>query len=130
MVFDNRLMSEMDNDKGGNAQTTSVSAEADIIPTTDDHVEINSEADMREAFSNIREEVDKSGMSADLIMLYREAGGLIKLLESPPFQERVGAQLDDIRRAAEEEFAQTARELNKRAPEINSTSHFAEKWGD
>lgn len=130
MVFDNRIINDMDQNSGENFQANSLSEEAEIVPTTDESVEINSVEEMREAFSKIREEVENSSTSVDLIVLYREAGGLIKLMDTPPFIEKAGDKLDEIRRVAEEEFAQTARELNRRVPEVNSRSHFAEKWGD
>jgi hypothetical protein len=139
MVFDNRLYNEMNQDVGVNetdnapdlnAQVDMIDLDTKVIETVEKSGEIQTVMDIRNAFSNIREEAAKSSSSANLTMLYGQAGNLIKLLDTQPFVERVGDEIDEFRQVAEEEFARTAHELNSRAKEVGARSHYAEKWGD
>jgi hypothetical protein len=112
-----------------NAQVDAIDLDTRVIKTAETSGEIQNVMDMRNAFSNIREEAPKSSSSANLTMLYGQAGNLIKLLDTQSFVERVGDEIDEFRQVAEEEFAQTAREINKRAVELGARSHYAERWG-
>jgi hypothetical protein len=139
MVFDNRLYNEMNQDVGVNetdnapdlnAQVDAIDLDSKVIKTVEKSGEIQTVMDIRNAFSNIREEAAKSSSSANLTMLYGQAGNLIKLLDTQPFVERVGDEIDEFRQVAEEEFAQTAREINKRAVEVGVRSLYSERWGE
>jgi len=130
MVFDNRITNGMENDAAPGTQISNeASMEAEIVKDRDGSDEINSEADMREAFSNIRYEAETSVSAAELTQLYRRAADLIELLDKPPFQERVGQQIGDIGTVAEKEFAKTAQALNRRGAEVGAKSNYAEEWG-
>jgi hypothetical protein len=129
MTFDNRITSGIENEKTpGAPENNDVSMFADLLDDEKELVEINSEADMRGAFERLRQKAGASVSAAELRLLYREGADLIEMLDNPPFQERVGDQLDEIRRAAEEEFAETARALNRQGREINAKANYAEVW--
>jgi hypothetical protein len=129
MVSDNRITNGMESDTAQGAQTnTDISMQADIVDDLEGASTINSEMDMREAFSSIQAEAETSVSAAELRLLYRRGADFIELLDMPHFQERVGTQFDGIRRTAEEEFAKTARLLNRRGAEIGAKANYAEKW--
>ena len=64
-----------------------------------------------------------------LTELYRRAGYLITLTHAPSWKEKFGDEADDLRRAAEAEFATTARAINRRAEAIGTEADYDEKWG-
>jgi hypothetical protein len=68
--------------------------------------EIDNKPDLEEVFSEIREDVKKAGSRPELTELYRRAGYLITLTEAPAWEQKFGDDIDEIRKAAEEEFTE------------------------
>ncbi|MEA2513678.1 MAG: hypothetical protein QOJ59_3165 [Thermomicrobiales bacterium] len=101
-------------------------------PTHDHHVygEVDNVRDLREIFGKIRHDVERADSRDELTELYRRAGYLVTLSFAPAWKKKFGDQIDEIRRVAEEEFAKTARAINKRAEEIGTEPDYDEKWGD
>lgn len=129
MAPDDRIPNGIENDESSDTEmNNATSVQAEIVRDLEGEYEINSEADIRAAFASIRDEAKTSPAAANLTLLYRRGADLLELLDRPRFQERVGGQLEEIRRAAEEEFAGNARFLNQRASEIGARTHYAEKW--
>ena len=58
------------------------------------------------------------------------AGYLITLTEAPAWEQMFGEDIDEIRKAAEEEISRTARVINSRAEAIGMDANYDEKWGD
>jgi hypothetical protein len=98
----------------------------------DTHIygEVDNKTDLREVFSKIREDVEKADSRAELTELYRRAGYLITLTNASSWEKKFGDEIDDIRETAEEEFAKTARKINRRANEIGAEADYDEKWGE
>lgn len=130
MVSQDPFSNGLENGTAPGAQgNNDIVMQAELTGDGDEIAGIRGEADLREAFSSIRDEVETTISPVQLKLLYRRGADLIELLDKPGFQERAGAQLDDLRGVAEEEFARTARTLNRRGEEIGAKSNFAEKWG-
>jgi hypothetical protein len=98
----------------------------------DTHIygEVDNKTDLKEVFSKIREDVERADSRAELTELYRRAGYLITLTNASSWEKKFGDEIDDIRETAEEEFAKTARNLNRRAKEIGIEADYDEKWGE
>lgn len=62
--------------------------------------------------------------------LYRRAGYLITLTDAPAWEKKFDEDIDEIREAAEEEFAKTARVINRRAEAVGTEANYDERWGD
>jgi len=92
--------------------------------------EVENKTDLREVARAIRRDVEEADTRAALTELYRRAGYLVTLADAPSWKEKFGDEADDIRRTAEEEFATTARKINKRAEAIGTEADYDEKWGD
>jgi len=98
----------------------------------DTHVygEVNSVTGMKKVFREIRQDVTHAGSRPTLTELHKRAGYLITLTMSPAWEEKFGKDAAKLRRAAKEEFATTARKINRRAREIGTEADYAESWGD
>lgn len=98
----------------------------------DTHIygEVDNKTDLKEVFSKIREDVEKADSRAELTELYRRAGYLITLTNASSWEKKFGDEIDDIREVAEEEFAKTARKINRQAKEIDTEADYDEKWGE
>jgi hypothetical protein len=92
--------------------------------------EVNNKSDLHKVFTEIRHDVDGARSRPDLTELYRRAGYLITLTHAPSWEEKFGEKAADLRREAEQEFATTARRINKRAGEIGTEADYDETWGD
>jgi hypothetical protein len=77
--------------------------------------QVNNVTDLRNTFQEIRAEVGGANTREDLTKLYRRAGVLVTLTNSPPWRRKFGPAADELRRVAEEEFKRTARVINQRA---------------
>jgi len=99
--------------------------------THDRHIsgKIDSEAGMRQVFSDIRHDVANAGSRPALTELYRRAGYLITLTFAPSWQKKFGPNDVVLRKVAEEEFHKTAREINRRAMRIGTEADYHETWG-
>jgi hypothetical protein len=98
----------------------------------DTHIygEVDNKTDLKNVFSEIRQDVENARSRSDLTELYRRAGYLITLTKASSWKEKFGDDIDDIREVAEEEFATTARKINRRAEEIGTVADYDEKWGE
>lgn len=98
----------------------------------DRHVygEVDNKTDLRELFRDIRKDVDDADSRSDLTELYRRAGYMITLSYAPSWEEKFGADAKEIREVAEEEFARTARAVNRRADQIGTDADYDEAWGE
>ena len=98
----------------------------------DTHIygEVDNKTDLKNVFSEIRQDVENAGSQSDLTELYRRAGYLITLTNASSWEKKFGDEIDDIREVAEEEFATTARKINRRAEEIGTHANYDEKWGE
>jgi len=97
----------------------------------DTHVygEVNSQTGMKEVFQEIRRDVAQALSRPALTELYRRAGYLITLTHSPAWEEKFGRKAATLRRLAREEFARTARKINRRAEQVGTEADYDEKWG-
>ena len=98
----------------------------------DTHIygEVDNKTDLKNVFSEIRQDVENAKSRSDLTELYRRAGYLITLTKASSWKEKFGDDIDDIREVAEEEFATTARKINRRAEDIGTDANYDEKWGE
>jgi hypothetical protein len=92
--------------------------------------EIDSKTDLKNVFKEIRHDVDEARSREGLTELHKRAGYLITLTHAPSWKEKFGDEAEELRKAAEKEFASTARKINRRAKEIGTEPDYDEKWGD
>lgn len=97
----------------------------------DTHIygEVDNKTDLKKVFSEIRQDVENSKSRSELTELYRRAGYLITLTNASSWEKKFGAEIDDIREVAEEEFARTARKINSQAEQVGTEADYDEKWG-
>ena len=98
--------------------------------TTHIYGEVDNKTDLKEVFSEIRDDVENADSRSDLTELYRRAGYLITLTNASSWEKKFGDDIDEIRDTAEDEFAKTARKINSRAKEVGTDANYDEKWGD
>ena len=98
----------------------------------DTHVygEVDNKTDLKEVFSEIRNDVEKADSRSELTELYRRAGYLITLTNAPSWEDKFGDDIDEIRDVGEDEFSKTARKINSQAEKIGTDADYDEKWGD
>ena len=98
----------------------------------DTHIygEVDNKTDLKNVFSEIRQDVENAKSRSALTELYRRAGYLITLTNASSWEKKFGDDIDDIREVAEEEFATTARKINSQAEKIGATGDYDEKWGE
>jgi hypothetical protein len=92
--------------------------------------EVENKTDLKEVFSEIRDDIEQAKSREGLTELYRRAGYLITLTHAPSWKEKFGDEADDLRAAAKKEFATTARAINRRAGAIGTEADYDETWGD
>jgi len=91
--------------------------------------EVDNRTDLEEVFMAIRRDVDGAKSREGLTELHKRAGYLITLTHAPSWQEKFGAKAASLRKVAEEEFAKTARKINRRAKAIGVAADYDERWG-
>lgn len=98
----------------------------------DTHVygEVNSKTGLKKIFTEIRQDVEKAKSRGDLTELYRRAGYLITLTHAPSWGEKFGKEAAHLRTVAKEEFATTARKINRRAEAVGTDGDYDESWGE
>jgi hypothetical protein len=98
----------------------------------DTHIygEVDNKTDLKKVFSEIRQDVENAKSRSDLTELHRRAGYLITLTNASSWEKKFGDDIRDIREVAEEEFAKTARKINRRAEEIGVEADYDEAWGE
>ena len=97
----------------------------------DSHIygEVNSRTGLKNVFREIRHDVGKAGSRPALTELYKRAGYLITLTHAPSWEEKFGKDASKLRQAARDEFAVTARKINRRAKQVGTEADYDEKWG-
>ncbi len=91
--------------------------------------EVHSRTDLEQVFLKIRKDAETAKSRKNLTELYRRAGYLITLTQAPSWEAKYGSESADLRRAAEAQFATTARAINRKAREIGTEDDYDEKWG-
>jgi hypothetical protein len=91
--------------------------------------EIDNKSDLERVFREIRGDVESARSRETLTELYRRAGYLITLTHAPSWHEKFGEGAEDLRKEAEQEFATTARKINRQAKEIGTDADYDERWG-
>jgi hypothetical protein len=98
----------------------------------DTHIygEVNSKTGMKHVFRQIRHDIDQAKSRPALTELYKRAGYLITLTHSPAWEEKFGPKATGLSRVAQDEFASTARKINRQARRIGTEADYDDKWGD
>ena len=99
---------------------------------TDRHIygEVHNKTDPKKVFVDIRRNIDEAGSRPALTELYKRAGYLITLSYAPSWKKRFGDDSGSLPALAEDEFATTARQINRRAKQIGAKPDYDEQWGD
>ena len=98
----------------------------------DTHIygEVQSKADLKKIFTEMRRDVEEARSRPDLTELYKRAGYLITLTHAPSWEEKFGKEAAQLRKVAKEEFGPTARKINRRAAQIGTAADYDETWGE
>ncbi len=91
--------------------------------------EVNSQTGLKRVFREIRHDIDAAKSRPGLTELYKRAGYLITLTHAPSWEEKWGTKAAKLRGVAAQEFATTARKINRRARQISGEPDYDEKWG-
>lgn len=91
------------------------------------HGEVN-KIDLRQAFRQIRDDVEKATSRKDLTELYKRTGYMITLTHATPINEKFDRTIKTERGIAEREFARTVRKINQKAKKIGTEANYNEKW--
>lgn len=99
-----------------------------MVPTDDPFKsDVRSADDVRAIFRQLRKEVTEAEDRGDLTLLYRRAGFVVTKVENNGSQKE---SADVLRQVIDEEFANTARRINRRARELECTPDYEEAWVD
>lgn len=90
--------------------------------------DVHSRTALRAAFREIRRDIGAARSPSALQELYRRAGYVVSLTYEPSWQERFGEELTQIRTLATEEFARSARAINRRAEALGSDARYDDRW--
>ena len=92
------------------------------------YLEIDSKAVLINAFSEIRDEVEKATSKPELSDLYYRAGYLVSLANDAFWERRFFDDIEEIHHTAEQQFKQTARKINSWAEKLGSEGNYDEVW--
>src|SRR5437899_12725264 len=97
----------------------------------DTHIygEVTSKTSLKKIFLEIRHDIEEAKSRPDLTELYKRAGYLVTLTHSPAWEEKFGKEVTQLRKEAQEDFATTARKINRHAKEIGTEADYDESWG-
>jgi hypothetical protein len=100
--------------------------------TQDRHIygEVHNQTDLKKIFTAIRHDIDTADSRSALTELYKRAGYLITLSHAPSWQTKFGDEASTLRSLAKDEFATTARKINRRAKELGTEPDYDESWGE
>jgi hypothetical protein len=90
--------------------------------------EVRSEDDVRAIFRQLRKDITAAEDRGDLTLLYRRAGYVVTKAEQTDADRAAAEAADVLRQVADEEFANTARRINRRARELECTPDYEEAW--
>jgi hypothetical protein len=82
---------------------------------------------VRRTFKEIREAVEKAKTREDLTELYKQTVYMILMTHSSPISEK-DKELKTRREAAEREFGQTVRTINRQAKKLGIEADYNEDW--
>ncbi|HET6386448.1 MAG TPA: hypothetical protein VFJ58_23900 [Armatimonadota bacterium] len=91
--------------------------------------EVHSKSGMKRIFAAIRHDIESAGSRPALTELYKRAGYLITLTHAPSWEKKFGKEAAGLRSVGEDEFAKTARKINRRAVQVGAKADYDEKWG-
>jgi hypothetical protein len=91
---------------------------------------VQSPTSLKQVFRAIRRDVKQAQERPGLTELYKRAGYLITLTHSPSWEEKFSTNVQSLRQIAEEEFAATARMINRRAKQVGTAADYDETWGE
>lgn len=94
------------------------------------YLEIDSKAVLKNAFSDIRDEVGRAVSRSELTDLYNRAGYLVTLAYDAFWERKFFDDIEDVHHTAEEEFEKTARKINSQAEKIGTHGNYDEVWAD
>jgi hypothetical protein len=77
--------------------------------------DVENTTDLKRVFAALRRDAEQADTRERLTELYRRAGYLITLTHAPSWREKFARQANELRRAGEQEFSNTARAINQRA---------------
>lgn len=89
--------------------------------------EIHDRTDVRRAFREIRELLEKAESREDLTELYKQTVYMILMTHSSPLNEK-DREMKRRRETTEQEFARTVQMINQRAKEIGVEADYSEDW--
>jgi len=97
----------------------------------DPHIygEVNSRTGLKHVFREIRQDLEKADSRPALTELYKRAGYLVTLTHAPSWEEKFGPEAPRLRQVARDEFATTARKVNRRARQVGTEADYDEQWG-
>jgi hypothetical protein len=94
------------------------------------YLEIDNKLVMRDAFSEIRGEVERAASRPELTELYNRAGYLVAIAYDSFWERKFADDIMDIRYMADQEFGRTARKINNRAERLGLEGNYDEVWAD
>lgn len=83
---------------------------------------------LQQFFLDIRRDIETASTRRELTALYQRAHYLITLTHARVWEAKFGQKVIEIRRIATEEFATTARELNRRATQLGISANYDAQW--
>ena len=90
--------------------------------------EVHSRTALRAAFREIRRDIGAARSANALRELYGRSGYVVSLIHDPAWQERLGESIEEMRTLACEEFARSARAINRRATALDADVRVEERW--
>ena len=94
------------------------------------YLEIDNKVVLKDAFSEIRAEVERASSAPELTDLYNRAGYLIAIAYDSFWERKFLDDIVEIRSTAEEEFGKTARKINNQAEKLGEHGIYDEVWAD
>ena len=90
---------------------------------------ISGVSDIRKINQMIRNEVKRAKSRKELTELHKRSSYLVTLTFSPAWKEGFRGKIAQMRTAAKEEFAKTARTINSRCRQLGIEPNYDTKWG-
>jgi len=90
---------------------------------------ISGVSDIRKINKMIRNEVKRAKSRKELTELHKRSSYLVTLTFSPAWKEGFRGKIAQMRTAAKEEFAKTARAINSRCRQLGLEPNYDTKWG-
>jgi len=90
---------------------------------------ISGVSDIRKINQMIRNEVKRAKSRKELTELHKRSSYLVTLTFSPAWKEGFRGKIAQMRTAAKEEFAKTARAINSRCRQLGLEPNYDTKWG-